>query len=116
MILAIPQILSDFCGFFRATFVLLSDRPLVSDNRQSSGDMTEGTRDEKVHGGRVAVSVVASLVAGVARWASGLPHEVDGYARATAETVAEKVEAAIPDEIKDKKLDHEVRSCPKSQA
>ena len=56
----------------------------------------------------VAVGVVASLVAGACRWVSGLPREVDGYARATAETVADRVTDAIPVEIHDRKLDHEV--------
>ena len=56
----------------------------------------------------VVLGVVASLVAGVCRWASGVPHEVDGYARATAESVAERVADAIPVEIHDRKLDHEV--------
>ena len=56
----------------------------------------------------VAIGVVASLVVGACRWASGLPHEVDGYARATAETVADRVTDAIPVEIHDRKLDHEV--------
>ena len=55
----------------------------------------------------VLVGVVASLVAGLCRWVSGLPHEVDGYARATAETFAEKVEASIPNDIKDNKLNYE---------
>ena len=56
----------------------------------------------------VVLGVVASLVAGVCRWASGVPHEVDGYARATAESVAERVADAIPVEIHDRKVDHEV--------
>ena len=56
----------------------------------------------------VVLGVVASLVAGVCRWASGVPHEVDGYARATAESVAERVADAIPDDIRDRKFDHEV--------
>ena len=51
--------------------------------------------------------IILSLVLGGLKLIS---RKAEGYARATAETAAERVEDAIPAEIHDKKLDNEVRS------
>ena len=56
----------------------------------------------------VAVGVVASLFAGFCGWASHVPGQIEGFARASAETAANRVANAIPDEIHDRKLDNEV--------
>ena len=58
----------------------------------------------------VAVGVVASLVAGLCGWVSRMPRQIEGFARASAETAADRMANAIPDAIHDRKLDNEVSS------
>jgi len=56
----------------------------------------------------VAVGVVITVLAGFCGWASHVPRQLEGFARASAETAANRVVNAIPDEIHDRKLDNEV--------
>ena len=103
----------DFCFFWK-----LEQKSTGSVSRQScfsqigslepdNETLGEGTIMKKYV---MAVGVVASLVAGLCGWVSRMPRQVEGYARATAETAADRVANAIPDAIHDRKLDNEVSS------